>query len=295
MSSVILKLSEKEVIKPPTWLPHAVSYETMMGSIAYGVNTDTSDTDIYGFAIPPAELIFPHLNGEIRGFGKQTAPFEQYQSHHNKHDEKSYDISIFSIIKYMNLCMEANPNMIDSLFTPLYCVLHATTIGNLVRENRRLFLSKLCWSKFKGYAYSQLHKIKEKTPTPGSKRFENVEKHGYDVKYAYHLFRLLDEVEQIMVFQDLDLTRDRERLKAIRRGEYSEESIYSVFAETEKRLERVFSESKLPEIPDEARIKELLLKCLEHHYGKLDNMVVLPSAGKMALNEIRAVLEKYGI
>ena len=55
--------------------------------------------------------------------------------------------------------MENNPNVIDSLFTPVNCVLHSTRVGNLVRENRRLFLHKGAWPKFKGYAYSQLHKM----------------------------------------------------------------------------------------------------------------------------------------
>lgn len=76
---------------------------------------------------------------------------------------KQYDFQIFSIVKYFQLCMENNPNMLDSLFTPVNCVIHSTQIGNLVRENRKMFLHKGCWPKLKGYAFSQLHKasIKE--------------------------------------------------------------------------------------------------------------------------------------
>lgn len=295
MSSIIQKLDAAQIISPPTWLVHGVCYETMMGSIAYGVNTDVSDTDVYGFAVPPPDVLFPHLQGEIPGFGKQIAPFEQFQSHHNIFEDRSYDLAIFNITKYFNLCMEANPNMIDSLFTPLNCVLHATKIGVLVRENRKLFLSKACWPKFKGYAYSQLHKMKEKTPKAGSKRDENVQKYGYDVKYAYHLFRLLNEVEQILQTGDLDITQDRERLKAIRRGEYTEESIYNIFSESERRLERIYTDSKLRDVPDEAQIKQLLLTCLEHNYGSLDKMIVLRDTNNMALAEIRAVLVRHGL
>ena len=91
--------------------------------------------------------------------------------------------------------MENNPNVIDSLFTPATCVLHCTRIGAMVRENRKLFLHRGAWPKFKGYAYSQLHKLAIKQPI--GKRAELVAKHGYDTKFAYHVVRLLGEVEQI--------------------------------------------------------------------------------------------------
>lgn len=38
-------------------------YETIMGSVAYGVNTDTSDFDTVGFCIPNKDIVFPHLRG----------------------------------------------------------------------------------------------------------------------------------------------------------------------------------------------------------------------------------------
>ena len=137
-----------------------------MGSLAYGVSSDNSDFDVYGFCIPPKELIFPHISGEIPGFGRQIQRFEQWQQHHifdpseNAGKGREYDFSIYGIVKYFQLCMENNPNMIDSLYTPQRCVLHSTAVGNLVRENRDLFLHKGAWHKFKGYAYSQLNKMK---------------------------------------------------------------------------------------------------------------------------------------
>ena len=49
---------------------------------------------------------------------------------------EAYDLTIYGIVKFFNLAMENNPNVIDSLFTPVNCVLHSTRVGNLVRENR---------------------------------------------------------------------------------------------------------------------------------------------------------------
>jgi uncharacterized protein len=154
-------MKQKGLISPPKWLPANVHYEVIMGSTAYGVSSDTSDMDIYGFCIPEKWDVFPHLRGEIPGFGRQIQRFEQYQEHHIKDTEarQEYDFSIYSIVKYFHLCMENNPNMCDSLFVPQRCVLYASKIGQMVRDNRKLFLHKGSYQKFRGYAYASLSKL----------------------------------------------------------------------------------------------------------------------------------------
>ncbi|MEM7033402.1 MAG: nucleotidyltransferase domain-containing protein [Chloroflexota bacterium] len=200
--NLIQKLVKKQLISPPKWLPNNVHYLVMMGSIAYGASNDSSDMDVYGFCIPPKSTVFPHLAGEIPGFGTQKKRFEQWQEHHIFDAEekggqgREYDLSIYSIVKYFNLVMQNNPNMVDSLFVPPHCVLYQTQIGQLVRENRQLFLHKGAWHKYKGYAYSQLNKMQNKKSE--GKRRDLVKQYGYDVKFAYHLVRLLLEVEEIL-------------------------------------------------------------------------------------------------
>ncbi len=294
--STTRRLKEAGLIHPPSFVPHNIHYETIMGSVAYGVSSDTSDMDVYGFCIPPKDMIFPHLAGEILGFGSQVKRFEQYQEHHILDKSalagsgRTYDIAIYSIIKYFQLCMENNPNMIDSLFTPANCVLHITKVGNMVRESRHMFLHKGSWHKFKGYAYSQLHKMTTKNPI--GHRLEIREAYGFDVKFAYHVVRLLNEVEQILIEGDIDLQQNREQLKSIRRGEWKEEEIREYFANKERDLEKLYVESKLPHSPDEAKIKKLLLECLEEHYGNLEDCIINPDAAISALREIQTVLEK---
>lgn len=267
-----------------------------MGSVAYGVASDTSDVDIYGWAISPKEDIFPHLRGEILGFGHQSKRFEQYQEHHIRDGDalagsgRSYDLTIFGIVKFFALAMENNPNIIDSLFTPTNCVLHLTRVGNLVRESRRMFLHKGAWPKFKGYAYSQLHKLAIKEPR--GKRAALVAEHGFDTKFGYHVVRLISEVEQILMERDIDLQRDNEQLKAIRRGEWTEERLRQWFAEKESHLERVYSESTIPAVANEAAIKALLLNCLEEHYGSLEACIVDPDRSLVALRNIQAELDR---
>ncbi len=294
--SALQRLTDRGLVKPPRWLPGNVQYETIMGSVAYGVSSDTSDVDVYGWAIPMKEDIFPHLRGEILGFGKQPKRFEQYQEHHVEDRDalaghgRTYDLTVFGIVKFFSLAMENNPNIIDSLFTPATCVLHSTRIGNLVRENRRLFLHKGAWPRFKGYAYSQLHKLAIKQPQ--GRRAELVAEHGFDTKFGYHVVRLIGEVEQILVEGDIDLQRNNEQLKAIRRGEWTEERLRAWFAEKESHLERLHAESTLRAVPDEGRIKALLLEALEEHYGSLEGCVVDPGRAVAALRNIQAELDR---
>ena len=294
-------LAEKGFHRPPKWLPGCIQYETQMGSVAYGVSSDSSDVDLHGCCIPPKELIFPHLAGEIPGFGRQVKRFEQYQQHHiQSPDElggngRVYDVTIFSIVKFFQLAMENNPNMLEPLFTPQTCVLSCTKIGSMVREQRRIFLHKGAWHKFKGYAYSQKNKMYTKTPTEGSNRRDDYEKFGFDVKAAYHCVRLMLQVEQILIEGDLDLMRHREQLKAIRRGEWTADQIAMFFQEKEQSLEALYASSTLPHSPDEEKIKGLLVDCLEEHRGNVSEMVVVPDRAIEKLRRIKEICEEAGV
>lgn len=297
MSSKTQHLIKQGLLKsPPKFLETGVQYEVVMGSIAYGVAEDHSDMDIYGFAIPPRDWVFPHLRGHIPGFDEEGPQFEQIQQHHMLDKSalggkgREYDLVIYSIIKYFRLLTDNNPNIIDSLFVPRNCVLYSTAVGEMVREKRQLFLHKGCWAKFKGYAYSQVHKMRTKVPEGGRK--EIIDEYGYDVKFAYHVVRLLNEVEQILIEKDLDLARNKEQLKSIRRGEWTQDSIEEYFADKEKQLETIYLESTLPALPNKDAIKTLLLECLEHHYGSLSECIYQEDEALKAIREIETIVQK---
>lgn len=125
-----------------------------------------------------------------------------------------------------------------------------------------------------------------------SKRIKTIAEHGYDVKFAYHVVRLLNEVEQILTEGDLDLERNREQLKSIRRGDWSLDEITEYFSDKEKELEGLYTRSDLRQVPDEEAIKRLLLESLEMHFDNLDNAVVNPDKFFAALLEIRRVADR---
>lgn len=288
------KLLESGLIHPPRFLKNNVIYEVITGSMAYATNVaDKSDFDLYGVVIPLKELIWPHLAGEIPGFGNQTKRFEQYIEHHIKSGDRDYDLTYTSIVKYFQLCMENNPNMVDTLFVPQECITGINAIGQMIRENRQRFLHKGCYHKFLGYAHSQLHKMASNKRT--GKREEIHAEFGFDVKFAMHLVRLSYEAEQILTEHDLDLRRHSEHLKAIRRGEVPEADIRAWFSSKEKHLEELYRSSTLRNVPDQEFLKSLLLSCLEHHYGSLDKAIETPDKFKNAVTEIGAILQRIGI
>lgn len=294
MNKLLKKLIDEKKISPPSWLAEGTQRLVIMGSNAYGVSNDNSDMDLYGFCIPPKATVFPHLSGQIQGFGRQIKKFDQYTQSHIKPDnsDQTIDITIYNIIKYFQLTMECNPNMIDSLFVSERCVLHSTKIGDMVRDNRKLFLHKGAWHKFKGYAFSSLHKAKSKNPI--GKRKETVEKYGWDVKFGYHVVRLISQIEQILTEGDLDLEEKgrREMMKAIRRGDWKLEQVEEWFYEREKTLGNLYHSSALPYSPDENAIKQLLIDCLEEYYGDLSSVIVRPDVSTQAVKDIWDILNK---
>jgi predicted nucleotidyltransferase len=272
MIKTLKRLKSEKLIHPPEWLIGNTLYLCQMGSVAYGVSTDYSDVDVYGFCIPTRELVFPQQYGYIHGFDKPN-DFEQWQQHHiiDKSNNNEYDFSVYNIMKYFRLVMECNPNMIDSLFVPRNCILHSTQISELVRENRHLFLHKGVFHKYKGYSFSQMHKMKIKTPEEGSVRYDDVKKHSYSTKFAYHIVRLLSQVEQILTEGTLVLNEKgrREQMKAIRNGEWSMDDVIKWFSSKELELEKIYNNCNiLPYNYKEnlPKIKELLITCLEMWY-----------------------------
>lgn len=295
MASRVQLMKQKGLISPPKWLPQNIHYEVITGSVSYAVSSDTSDMDIVGFCIPPKEDIFPHLRGEIVGFGRQQKRFDVWQEHHimDKEARQEYDFSIYSIVKFFHLAMENNPNMLDIIHVPQRCVLFSSPVAQMVRDSRQIFLHKGSYHKMRGYAYAQLDKIGTKANSANPKRQADIEKHGFDTKFAYHVVRLLLQAEQILLEHTLDIERNAEILKAIRRGDWTEEKLRSWFDEKEKHLEELYVKSDLRHSPDEDSIKDLLMTCLEHHYGSLDNAVKREVPVERMIAELKLVLEKY--
>lgn len=334
------------------WLADSIIMESVMGSHAYGMPMEHSDMDMYAICIPPKQYIF---NDQwIHGFENYPQIFEQFIQHGVKQGKNEYDFTVFNITKFFNLASSCNPNIIDSLFVPDNCRIYCDSFGEIIRQNRKEFLSKKCWYTFKGYAYSQLKDVSKMTEiqrmavsfekhnfipsytsykdimdeidlrTDGisttallgltynqlieyktlfeagmneSRRFYNKKKLGYDSKSAVHLFRLMLECEQILMYGDIDMLEHKEQLISVRNGDMSLDEVKEFFKSKEKSLEKLFVESKLQEQPDMGKIRSILMSILTKYYEMNGTPIIsknINSESDKCIADISSLLSKYG-
>ena len=117
-----------------------IIYLTVAGSKSYGTNNANSDTDIRGIAL---ESINSILTGKT---------FEQIE-------DNETDTVIYSLRKFFKLCADCNPNILEMLGTRQNDILYMNDVGKKIRDNVEIFLSKLAYKKFVGYATAQLRRL----------------------------------------------------------------------------------------------------------------------------------------
>ncbi len=113
---------------------------TLSGSISYGTNIASSDTDIRGIAL--------ERQNELLGLDN----FEQFEN-------KETDTTIYGFRKMIKLLSNCNPNCIEILATNQEHILAISNEGKLLRDNINLFLSQKAARSFGGYSTQQLRRL----------------------------------------------------------------------------------------------------------------------------------------
>lgn len=120
-----------------------IMFEAVVGSHAYGTNTETSDIDVRGIFCYPSKL---KLNLE-------KLPSEIGQEHPE-------DIKFYELEKYIHLIKDCNPNVIEYLYTPKDCIRYCDERMKYLIENRREFITARAYHTFGGYAFAQIKKMR---------------------------------------------------------------------------------------------------------------------------------------
>src|SRR5262249_34961758 len=133
------------------------------GSRAFGLAVDTSDEDLRGVYLPPAELHWSLFK-----------PPEQFETKADGVEEVYWELE-----KYLLLALQANPNILETLWSRV--VLHIDDIGRQLRELRGAFLSRHLFKTYSGYVLSQFRLMQRSVERTGE----------FKRKHAMHLLRLL--------------------------------------------------------------------------------------------------------
>lgn len=126
-----------------------VLFLCLSGSYSHGTNTNKSDIDIRGVILE-----------EMSDFIGITS-FEQYV-------DKNTDTVIYSFKKFIDLLSKSNPSILEMLFCKPEHYLYVSKLGQLLLDNRHLFLTQKVIPTFKGFARSQLNRFENALVRNGS-------------------------------------------------------------------------------------------------------------------------------
>lgn len=113
------------------------------GSHAYGTNIATSDVDFRGiFCADPINILTPFF--VVR----------------ECEDQLEEDTKFYELAHFMKLCLDCNPNIVETLWVDHRDVVEDSEAYQLLRLHRSKLLSSKAAFTFSGYAVSQLKRIR---------------------------------------------------------------------------------------------------------------------------------------
>jgi predicted nucleotidyltransferase len=209
-----------------------VIYRCVIGSRAYGLEDEASDTDRRGIYLPPA-----NLQWSLYGVPEQLE---------NDETQEVY----WELQKFIVLALKANPNVLECLYSPI--VEHATPLAKELLAIKEAFLSQLLFQTYSGYVASQFKKMQTDIRNQGRVKW----------KHVMHLIRLLLSGTHVLTEGTVvvDVGGNRDRLLTIKRGEMEFDEANEWRKLLQKQFESAFQTTKLPERPDYERANEFLIR-----------------------------------
>ena len=194
----------------------------VVGSRAFGLATDDSDTDTRGIYLAPTPAYWHLIKPPTHVEGPATEWFS------------------WELERFCELALKANPNALEVLSSPLRTVV--TPLGAELLALRRAFFSQLVYQTFTGYVLGQFKKIEADLRRDGAPKW----------KHVMHLLRLLLAARDLLTTGELavDVGAHRERLLQVRAGDESWASVEAWRLELHGQLDDALDRTPLPPAPD---------------------------------------------
>ena len=234
----------------------------LVGSTVHGLNVRDAveDRDEMGVLVEPFDAVV--------GFTR----FEQFiyrsaAEREGRQDARSQagdlDLVIYSLRKYLRLCLTGNPTMMLPLYAPPEAVFVCTPLGEELRALAPKIASRRAGHAFLGYLQAQKSRLLGTRGQMRVRRPELVARDGYDSKYAMHLCRLGYQGLEFVQTGHLTLPMaepSRTWLYKLRQGEIPMPEMLARAEEIEAALAAAIETSPLPEEPDHAAVEAWLLR-----------------------------------
>lgn len=228
------------------------------GSVAHNMyvpNTDPNsvdDIDMMGVYMAPED--------HYLGINKTRETLERFVG--------QWDVVNYEFKKFVHLLLKSNPNVLSLLWVRDNHYIERHKYGQMLIDNRKLFVSKKIYHSFTGYAYSQLKRMTHLAHKGymGEKRKALVDKYGYDCKNAAHCIRLLKMGMEFLVEGKLNVFReDAPMLLEIKKGGWSLEDVKDEAKKLFGLADEAFVRSPLPNEPDYDKVNELVIRILRDY------------------------------
>lgn len=209
-----------------------VIFRCVIGSRAYGLADENSDTDRRGIYLPPADLQW-----SLYGVPDQLE---------NDASQEVY----WELQKFVVLALKANPNVLECLYSPI--IETATPLAQEMLGMKDAFLSKLVFQTYSGYVASQFKKMQTDIRNQGQVKW----------KHVMHLIRLMLSGIHVLKegFVTVDAGQHRDRLLEVKRGEIAWEDVNEWRLNLQGRFNTASEQTSLPDRPDYDRANEFLIK-----------------------------------
>jgi len=221
------------------------------GSELHGAKVkNTDDLDIYGVYLEPPELVL--------GLDKQDFYVWSTAGDERRNGPDDIDVCLYSLRKWAGLAAKGNPTALHFLFSRNYVPNSGS--WEQVLKDTSVFLSRQAATQFRGFAEAQLRRLQGIGAGKKGQRHELIGTHGYDIKAAMHVIRLLNEGIELMRSGTITLPRpEKDLLITIRTGNYgSLERVLTLANTLFSDLREAETKSALPEKVDRTRISTLV-------------------------------------
>ncbi|KMS73358.1 nucleotidyltransferase [Streptomyces viridochromogenes] len=218
-------------MRPESLVRDHTIYACVMGSRAFGLATDDSDTDRRGVFLAPTPLFWR---------------FDKPPTHVDGPREEQFS---WELERFCELALRANPNILECLHSPL--VEYVDDTGRELLALREAFLSRQALETFTRYALGQRKKLEADVRSHGAPRW----------KHAMHLLRLLTSARDLLRTGHLtiDVGDQRAPLLEVKRGEVPWTEVESRMSRLAREAEEAADRSPLPAEPDRSRVEDFLI------------------------------------